>query len=64
MIWWNSWSEFIAMGGYAFYVWVSFGVVFALMAGEVVLLGQRERSLMARLRQMARIAAARKGGQQ
>jgi heme exporter protein D len=59
---WNNWSEFVAMGGYAFYVWASFGVVFALMAAEVVLLGQRERGQLARLRRQA--MAARKAGPQ
>ena len=28
---WNSVSEFFAMGGYAFYVWGSFGVTAAVM---------------------------------
>jgi heme exporter protein D len=36
-------SEFLAMGGYAFYVWGSYGVTFALMALEVVLLMKRKR---------------------
>lgn len=47
---WNSVSEFIAMGGYGGYVWGSFGVVFALMAAEVVLVGQRWRAIGAQLR--------------
>jgi len=33
---WNSLSEFIAMGGYADYVWGSFGVTALLMAIEVL----------------------------
>lgn len=32
----SSWSEFIAMGGYAFYVWLAFGVSFALIIGLVI----------------------------
>lgn len=28
----SSFSEFIAMGGYGFYVWLSFGLSFALLA--------------------------------
>jgi heme exporter protein D len=36
-------SEFFAMGGYAFYVWGSYGVTFALLALEVVLLMKRKR---------------------
>ena len=36
-------SEFLAMGGYAFYVWGSYGVTFALLALEVILLRKRKR---------------------
>jgi heme exporter protein D len=36
-------SEFFAMGGYGFYVWGSYGVTFALLAIEVVLLMKRKR---------------------
>jgi heme exporter protein D len=34
-------SEFFAMGGYAWYVWGSYGVTFILLAVEVVLLRRR-----------------------
>ncbi len=36
-------SEFFAMGGYALYVWGSYGVSFALLFIEVLLLMRRER---------------------
>jgi heme exporter protein D len=36
-------KEFLAMGGYALYVWGSYGVTFALLAIEVVLLLKRKR---------------------
>ena len=36
-------SEFLAMGGYAFFVWGSYGVTFALLALEVVLLARRQK---------------------
>jgi heme exporter protein D len=36
-------SEFFAMGGYAFYVWGAYGVTFALLTVEVVLLMKRKR---------------------
>jgi heme exporter protein D len=32
---WSSWQAFWDMGGYALYVWGSFGVTFLLMALEV-----------------------------
>jgi heme exporter protein D len=36
-------KEFLAMGGYAFYVWGSYGVTFALLALELVVLLKRKR---------------------
>lgn len=35
---WNTWSDFFRMGGYALYVWGSFGVTAILVVGEIVLL--------------------------
>ena len=32
----SSFSEFIAMGGYGFFVWLSYGSCFLLLAGIVV----------------------------
>ena len=42
---WGSWDNFLAMGGYAFYVWGSYGVTLALIVAEVVLLRARKRSI-------------------
>jgi len=36
-----SWARFFDMGGYAFYVWGSFGVALCLMGAEVLLLRLR-----------------------
>ena len=36
-------SEFLAMGGHAWYVWGSYGVTFACLAVEVFLLMKRSR---------------------
>ena len=36
-------SEFFAMGGYAFYVWGSYGVTFLLLGVEIFLLLRRSR---------------------
>ena len=35
-------SDFFAMGGYAFYVWGSYGVTFVLLAVEIILLMRRK----------------------
>ena len=36
-------SEFLSMGGYAWYVWGSYGVTFGALALEIVLLLKRTR---------------------
>jgi heme exporter protein D len=36
-------TEFLSMGGYAFYVWGSYGVAFAALALEVALLVRRAK---------------------
>ncbi|HLA36513.1 MAG TPA: heme exporter protein CcmD [Rhodocyclaceae bacterium] len=42
---WNSPSEFFAMGGYALYVWGSFGVCAVAMALEPLLVHKRLREI-------------------
>lgn len=39
---WQSMNEFLNMGGYSLYVWVSFGVTFACMGIELWLLRARK----------------------
>jgi heme exporter protein D len=43
---WSSWNDFIAMGGYARYVWGSVLVVLVCLAGEWITLGQRRRVIL------------------
>ena len=42
---WNSFSEFLSMGGYGFYVWASYGVTFVLLAAEIIMLRSRKRRI-------------------
>ena len=42
------WGKFFSMGGYAFYVWGSYGVTLLLLAGEVFMLWRRKRNLARR----------------
>ena len=51
---WNSWSDFLAMGGYALYVWGSVAMTFLLLAGEVCGLRMRRRTLMKTLERWIR----------
>lgn len=43
-MYWKSISDFLEMGGYGLYVWVSFGVTFVCMAAELLLLRTRRIS--------------------
>ena len=47
---WNSVGDFFAMGGYAFYVWGSFGVTAIALAIEPLLLRKRQRDVIESLR--------------
>ena len=47
---WNSVSEFFAMGGYAFYVWGSFGLTVLIMVVESMLIRRRRTELLVELR--------------
>jgi heme exporter protein D len=44
---WHSFGEFIAMGGYAPYVWGSVAVTALCLVGEVLVLRARRRAIRA-----------------
>jgi heme exporter protein D len=46
---WGSAGNFFAMGGYAFYVWGSYGVTALFLVLEIVLLVSRKRTITQRL---------------
>ena len=48
---WNSPSEFFAMGGYALYVWSSFGICALVLILEPLFVRARCRAVMRRLKQ-------------
>ena len=50
---WGSADAFLAMGGYALYVWGSYAVTFLLMVLEVVFLVSRRRTAAAALEKAA-----------
>jgi len=47
---WNSIGDFFAMGGYAFYVWGSFGVTAVALLIEPLLLKKRRSDVLRSLR--------------
>ncbi len=50
---WHSFSEFLAMGGYGFYVWGSFGITFLMMALELWLVNKRRQRVAQAVKQEA-----------
>ena len=50
---WHNVGEFFAMGGYAFYVWGSFGITFGCMAIELLLLNSRRQRIAHAVKQEA-----------
>ena len=48
---WNSPTEFFAMGGYALYVWSSFGVCALVLILEPLLVRARFKAIVQRLKQ-------------
>ncbi len=49
-MYWNSWNEFLQMGGYGLYVWGSYGVTLAVMLAESHFAEQRRRRAFAAAR--------------
>jgi heme exporter protein D len=47
---WNSASEFFAMGGYAFYVWGSFGATALVMVVESMMIRARRNAIVKSLK--------------
>ncbi|AHV35915.1 heme exporter protein CcmD [Aeromonas enteropelogenes] len=59
-----SFSDFLAMGGYAFYVWLSFGLTLLCLVGIVISTRMKTRSLLGELRSKQAREARRKAAQQ
>jgi heme exporter protein D len=48
MSYWSSWHDFLAMGGYAGFVWGSYAVTALALAAEVFWVSGRRRAALAR----------------
>ncbi|MGN4983215.1 heme exporter protein CcmD [Aeromonas dhakensis] len=59
-----SFSDFLAMGGYAFYVWLSFGLTLLCLVGIVISTRMKTRSLLGELRSKQAREDRRKAAQQ
>ncbi len=53
----SDWQTFFDMGGYALYVWGSFGVSAVLMIAEPILLRGRHKAVIKRVARIARMNA-------
>jgi heme exporter protein D len=49
--------EFLNQGGYALFVWGSYGMALVLFVGEVVGLRRQQRTILARLGRLIRLGA-------
>jgi len=54
VIYWNSFADFLAMGGYGFYVWGSFGLTALIMAIEPIIVARNQKTTIARLKRQLR----------
>ena len=57
MIYWNSFSDFLHMGGYGLYVWGSFGVTAAIMTIEPIVVARNRKATLSRLKRQMRAEA-------
>jgi heme exporter protein D len=49
---WASLNDFLSMGGYALYVWGSYGMMLLLVAAEIFLLLRGQTKVIQRLKRM------------
>lgn len=54
-----NWAEFLHMGGYAFYVWTSFGLAFIVLLGNVLYAVKRKRKVIRQLKRRAMVQDSR-----
>ena len=54
MIYWNSFSDFVYMGGYGLYVWGSFGVTALVMIVEPIVVARNRKNTISRLKRQLR----------
>ena len=54
MIYWNSFADFLHMGGYGLYVWGSFGLTAAIMVIEPIMVARTRKTTIARLKRQLR----------
>ena len=48
-------TEFFSQGGYAFYVWSSYGMGLVLLTAEIIQLRRQRRTILARIGRLIRM---------
>ena len=54
-----NWTEFFHMGGYAFYVWLSYGLGFVVLLANIMITRQRGKKIVRELVARQRRESAR-----
>ncbi|MGB5275748.1 MAG: heme exporter protein CcmD [Gammaproteobacteria bacterium] len=49
-----NWSEFFAMGGYAFFVWTSYGLTFAVIVLNIIMPVMQRKKVINRVKRAIR----------
>jgi heme exporter protein D len=62
-MYWNSWSEMLAMGGYGLFVWGSFGMCAAVIVWELLSLRLRRLAVRRAATDEAELQAMEQGQQ-
>ena len=62
MMQFHSWADFLAMGGYGFYVWTAYGISLLLVAGYFIALQGQRQSIRRRIRRLT-LREARQTGE-
>jgi len=50
-------QSFLSQGGYAFFVWGSYGMAALLLVAEIFLLQRRRKTILTRIRRLIRMRA-------
>ncbi len=56
-------SEFFSQGGYALYVWGSYGMALVLLVAEIIQLRKQRRTILTRIGRILRMRAAEENSQ-
>lgn len=56
----NAFTEFLSMGGYAFYVWTSYGLVAVVLLGNLISAATKRHRLVRELTRRERMGIRRK----